>query len=785
VTGLIRTLANREVLYWLILISLLASFCTWQLNHLEGFSWDSDEGVTLMMAQMSRSGYSLYVDIWTDQPPLFTASIAAVLSSVGYSVAATRAVTVLYATIGLFAVALLARQLSGRAGGLAAVVMLAITPNFSMLSRAVMPGLPAASLAMLSVSLAFVWLRTGQRRYLVVSGVMLAFSALVKPIAIVASVPVALAIILRGLRQPSSLWRWVTKESALLAISFIVPLSLCLLAYNPQASSSQLVGTYLSSKRAYPLDIARNGRKVWRYLFQENLSLSLLAIYGAIMLLKNCLSGASIIVIWLVFTLIALLTHSPLWPKHHLVLLLCPSAVLAGGAIDHMGNGLRNASTRSLSQRASLVFGLGIIAFYLWSLPRIIVEDAELQAAPAEPISQEAVDWVISATQPDDFIVTDYQMIAFRAKRRLPPLLCNTSEKRIKSRNLTGDELIAVTVKYDPKAILVWDQRFEMLPAYVDWVKRHYRLARWYDTHRQIYVPFKATAIQYPQHANLGDRVTFLGYSLSDSTVEAGDKIYLTLYWQAQRRMETSYTVFVHLTDRQGQKWGQKDNVPVKGSYPTKRWSEGETVVDEYEIVVDRDAPPGEYVLRVGMYDPLYTKQRLPIIGEDGEQLEDRILLKTPLVVGGERVFDVPKEIQYPTYITLSDKVTFLGYSLTETEVKPGGTLHLTLHWRARKRMDTSYKVFTHLLDSEECVWGQRDSVPCDGDYPTTGWLRGEVITDEYEIPVRAAALSGEYAIKVGMYEPETMERLAVSDENGNRLPDDRILLSAIRVGGK
>jgi len=634
VTGLIRTLANREVLYWLILIGLLASFCTWQLNHLEGFSWDSDEGVTLMMAQMSRSGYSLYVDIWTDQPPLFTASIAAVLSSVGYSVAVTRAVTVLYATIGLFAVALLARELGGRAGGLAAVVMLAITPNFSMLSRAVMPGLPAASLAMLSVSLAFVWLRTGQRRYLVVSGVMLAFSALVKPIAIVASVPVALAIILRGLRQPSSLWRWVTKESALLAISFIVPLSLCLLAYNPQASSSQLVGTYLSSKRAYPLDIAHNGRKVWRYLFQENLSLSLLAIYGAIVLLKNCLSSASIIVIWLVLTLIALLTHSPLWPKHHLVLLLYSSAVLAGRAIDSMTNGLRVASTRSLSRRASLVFGLGIIALYLWSLPGIIVEDAELRAAPAEPISQEAVDWVISATQPDDFIVTDYQMIAFRAKRRLPPPLCNTSEKRIKSRNLTGDELIAVTVKYDPKAILVWDQRFEMLPAYVDWVKRHYRLARWYDTHRQIYVPFKATAIQYPQHANLGDRVTFLGYSLSDSPVEAGDKICLTLYWQAQRRMETSYIVFVHLTDREGRKLGQKDSVPVKGSYPTKRWSEGETVFDEYEILVDPDAPSGEYVLEVGMYNAA-TGERLPVLTEGGQVLGDRILLER-VRVGGQ-----------------------------------------------------------------------------------------------------------------------------------------------------
>jgi len=398
-----------------------------------------------------------------------------------------------------------------------------------------------------------------------------------------------------------------------------------LLAYNPRALIGQLVGAYLSSKQAYPLDIAYNGRKVWGYLFEENRGLLLLAIYGAIALLKKRLSGASIIVIWLAFTLIALLTHSPLWPKHHLVPLLYPSAVLAGGAIDYVANGLSHASTRSLSQKASLVFGLGIIAFYLWSLPGMIIEDAKLQAAPAEPTSQEAVDWAISAIQPDDFIVTDYQMIAFRAGGKVPPPLCNTSEKRIKSGNLTADELIALTVKYDPKAILIWDQRFEMLPAYVDWVKQRYRLARWYDTHRQIYVPFNATAIQHPQHANLGDRVTFLGYSLSDLTVAPGDKIYLTLYWQAQRHMETSYTVFVHLTDREGRMWGQKDSVPVKGSYPTKRWSEGETIVDEYESPVSPDAPSGEYILEVGMYNAA-TGERLPVL-KGGQTASDTIVL--------------------------------------------------------------------------------------------------------------------------------------------------------------
>jgi len=91
--------------------------------------------------------------------------------------------------------------------------------------------------------------------------------------------------------------------------------------------------------------------------------------------------------------------------------------------------------------------------------------------------------------------------------------------------------------------------------------------------------------------------------------------------------------------------------------------------------------------------------------------------------------------------------------------------------------MDTSYKVFSHLLDSEGCIWGQRDSVPRKGNYPTTGWLPGEVIVDKYEIPVQSDAPSGEYRIEIGMYDLETMARLPAFDGEGRRLAEDRVLL--------
>jgi hypothetical protein len=95
--------------------------------------------------------------------------------------------------------------------------------------------------------------------------------------------------------------------------------------------------------------------------------------------------------------------------------------------------------------------------------------------------------------------------------------------------------------------------------------------------------------------------------------------------------METSYTVFTHLLDAKGRLWAQKDNLPVRGSYPTMDWTPAEIIVDRYDLVAPHDAPPGEYVLEVGLYD-VTTSQRLPVLG-GGKVLDDRVLLPHQIVV--------------------------------------------------------------------------------------------------------------------------------------------------------
>ncbi len=107
--------------------------------------------------------------------------------------------------------------------------------------------------------------------------------------------------------------------------------------------------------------------------------------------------------------------------------------------------------------------------------------------------------------------------------------------------------------------------------------------------------------ISHPLKADFEGQVRLLGCDFR-SGFRGGDEIELTLFWQALVSMDRPYTVFIHLVDSAGKLWGQKDNEPVDGFYPTTAWEGGEIVRDQYQVVIASDAPAGRYRLEAGMY---------------------------------------------------------------------------------------------------------------------------------------------------------------------------------------
>jgi hypothetical protein len=111
----------------------------------------------------------------------------------------------------------------------------------------------------------------------------------------------------------------------------------------------------------------------------------------------------------------------------------------------------------------------------------------------------------------------------------------------------------------------------------------------------------------------------FDSFLLNAYAIRAGT---LTLYWQAGEPSSTDAVVFVHLFDSQGNFIAGADSRPRNGLYSTLAWQPGEGIVDDHPLAA---APPGEYTLRIGMYDSA-TQNRLTVVNAVGETLADGAL---------------------------------------------------------------------------------------------------------------------------------------------------------------
>ena len=140
--------------------------------------------------------------------------------------------------------------------------------------------------------------------------------------------------------------------------------------------------------------------------------------------------------------------------------------------------------------------------------------------------------------------------------------------------------------------------------------------------------------MRQPVHASLGGQAELVGYALSPAAVRPGETLRLTLFWQARQWIAQDYTVFVHLLDSQGKLWGQHDGPPQDGALPTSAWNTGELLRDEHILTVDAQAPPGDYRLAIGLYDPA-TLQRLPVFDAQGRLVGEAVLLEQAIRKSG------------------------------------------------------------------------------------------------------------------------------------------------------
>jgi 4-amino-4-deoxy-L-arabinose transferase-like glycosyltransferase len=128
----------------------------------------------------------------------------------------------------------------------------------------------------------------------------------------------------------------------------------------------------------------------------------------------------------------------------------------------------------------------------------------------------------------------------------------------------------------------------------------------------------------------------------------------------------------------------------------------------------------------------------------------------------------------------VEDRAILVGADMSD-QVVAGETMALALHWQPIAAFDGDYVVFVHVEVEGERIWGQSDARPVCGTLPTIDWVPGETVIDGRFLRIDPATPPGEYPVIVGLYDPQTGERLPVSGSDANEW-GNAIYLGTVQV---
>ncbi|MFQ5613034.1 MAG: glycosyltransferase family 39 protein [Anaerolineae bacterium] len=107
----------------------------------------------------------------------------------------------------------------------------------------------------------------------------------------------------------------------------------------------------------------------------------------------------------------------------------------------------------------------------------------------------------------------------------------------------------------------------------------------------------------------------------------------------------------------------------------------------------------------------------------------------------------------------------------------PGQTIPLTFYWRATESSQAGYKVFLHLRNVDNQTVAQLDFQPYGGMLPIPDWPPNETLKEVVRFELPSDVPPGRYTLRLGLYDPVTLERLPVADDTSG---ENAVLLGQV-----
>lgn len=230
------------------------------------------------------------------------------------------------------------------------------------------------------------------------------------------------------------------------------------------------------------------------------------------------------------------------------------------------------------------------------------------------------------------------------------------------------------------------------------------------------------------------------------------------------------------------------------------RWFNGE------QAFVVRSAPgsytylPDQLLLRSELAPPfaaLLARGAVPVAPHNDRQVEDKLALYHWLdtsavgeqveAVSGAPAWASPETAYVPgtteaqrTPLSMPlnfQRLALLGYRYGP-EARPGAEWQVTTYWRVLRADAAPLAVFVHLIDGDQVVRASWDGFQV----AAAGLQEGDLIVHLHTLSLPADLAPGTWRVEVGIYSPQTLERLPLYLASAERAPYDRALLRSLTV---
>ena len=115
-----------------------------------------------------------------------------------------------------------------------------------------------------------------------------------------------------------------------------------------------------------------------------------------------------------------------------------------------------------------------------------------------------------------------------------------------------------------------------------------------------------------PREVLFANRLALLGFEPANARVRAGAPLDVDLYWRAKEPTNVDQHLYVGLFAADGKLVASSDEVPIGNALGTSRWAPGEILREPVRLSIPASVAPGDYVLRVALYNPLTNEPLEP-----------------------------------------------------------------------------------------------------------------------------------------------------------------------------